>query len=82
MCSREILVFTNNLFCPFMLYLEKGCRCRWYFPEWVSVGLILCNIIIGIGLLNFPAAYRDAGGIIPAVTVQMVSNHYVIGYIY
>ena len=41
-------------------------------PEWLSSSFIMTNIIVGIGLLNFPKAYADAGGLQIAVTLQFV----------
>ncbi|CAD5116836.1 DgyrCDS5682 [Dimorphilus gyrociliatus] len=39
---------------------------------WLSSSFIIANITLGVGLLNFPAAYKDAGGIPQAITIQAI----------
>ncbi len=41
--------------------------------SWLGSAFILANLILGVGLLNFPAAFKDAGGIPTTLIVQTVS---------
>ncbi len=42
--------------------------------SWITLAFILANIILGVGLLNFPQAYHDAGGIATCIIIQGVST--------
>jgi len=39
---------------------------------WFAASMLIVNAGLGAGLLNFPAAYHQAGGILTANIVQMV----------
>jgi len=41
--------------------------------SWFVTSLIMANIVMGTGLLNFPSAYKDAGGIAWALCVEVVA---------
>lgn len=41
--------------------------------SWYSVAVVLATTALGAGVLNFPAAYDHAGGILVATVLQMVS---------
>ncbi|KAK2143350.1 hypothetical protein LSH36_852g01036 [Paralvinella palmiformis] len=45
---------------------------------WFSSSFLIANILIGIGILNYPAAFKDSGGILPAVTFQIFCVAFVI----
>jgi sodium-coupled neutral amino acid transporter 7/8 len=40
------------------------------------VGLLIVNAALGAGLLNFPSAFHQAGGVLTASLVQLVSRVY------
>lgn len=40
---------------------------------WYSASLILVNVILGVGLLDFPSLFKDAGGILPMCLISTVS---------
>ena len=40
-------------------------------PIWRAT-LLIVNSALGAGILNFPQAYADCGGITTAITIQMV----------
>ena len=42
--------------------------------SWFASIFLVVNAALGAGLLNFPAAYHEAGGIVIAMTIQTVSN--------
>lgn len=39
--------------------------------SWFASGFLVINAALGAGLLNFPAAYNDAGGITVALSIQV-----------
>lgn len=41
-------------------------------PIWRAV-LLVVNAALGAGILNFPQAYAECGGILTAIVIQMVS---------
>ncbi|GBO25256.1 hypothetical protein AVEN_15924-1 [Araneus ventricosus] len=40
--------------------------------SWVTASFLLINAALGIGILNFPAAYDLAGGVVAATCVQLL----------
>lgn len=40
--------------------------------SWVGATFLLLNAALGIGILNFPAAYSQAGGILSATLIQLL----------
>ncbi|KFM78405.1 putative sodium-coupled neutral amino acid transporter 7, partial [Stegodyphus mimosarum] len=40
--------------------------------SWVTATFLLINAALGIGILNFPAAYGQAGGIVSATIAQLI----------
>ncbi|XP_059158345.1 sodium-coupled neutral amino acid transporter 7-like [Physella acuta] len=53
---------------------------------WIRSAFLLVNATLGAGLLNFPMAYHQAGGVLTAMTVQsicvavMVLTVFIMGY--
>ena len=43
-------------------------------PIW-RAALLVVNSALGAGILNFPQAYAECGGIEPALTIQMVGHY-------
>jgi len=41
---------------------------------WVTSALLIVNAALGAGLLNFPQAFDQAGGVVVATSVQLVSS--------
>ena len=41
--------------------------------SWFASVFLVVNAALGAGLLNFPQAYHDAGGVVIAVLIQAVS---------
>ncbi|GFT87343.1 putative sodium-coupled neutral amino acid transporter 7, partial [Nephila pilipes] len=39
---------------------------------WLTTSFLLVNTALGIGILNFPAAYNQAGGIYYAIMIQLI----------
>lgn len=42
--------------------------------SWYASIFLVVNAALGAGLLNFPDAYHQAGGVVIALAVQAVSN--------
>lgn len=61
---------------PLIQSAEKGKFCE--KPQlqkgvnWVVAAFLIVNAALGIGILNFPAAYDQAGGIVSATVIQIV----------
>ncbi|CAH1779429.1 unnamed protein product [Owenia fusiformis] len=47
--------------------------------SWYASVFIVVNAALGAGLLNFPKAYNDAGGVLIAIIVQIVLMVFIIG---
>jgi len=43
---------------------------------WFAASMLIVNAALGAGLLNFPSAYHQAGGVLTANLVQLVSYHF------
>jgi len=43
--------------------------------SWISSVFLVVNAALGAGLLNFPQAYHNAGGVVTAILIQAVSFH-------
>ncbi|KAK7465173.1 hypothetical protein BaRGS_00037636, partial [Batillaria attramentaria] len=46
--------------------------------SWLYAAMLLANDAIGAGLLHFPKAFRDAGGVMISVVVQMVLMVFIV----
>jgi hypothetical protein len=45
--------------------------------SWFASAFLVVNAALGAGLLNFPAAYDQSGGLVVAIGIQLVSRcHY------
>nr|KAG5687546.1 hypothetical protein BaRGS_013648 [Batillaria attramentaria] len=51
---------------------------RYPGSSWLYAAMLLANDAIGAGLLHFPKAFRDAGGVMISVVVQMVLMVFIV----
>ena len=54
---------------------DQNQNCCWLAgSSWFSSAFLVVNAALGAGLLNFPQAYHQAGGVVTAVAIQSVSD--------
>ena len=41
---------------------------------WFATGMLIINAALGAGLLNFPQAFHQAGGLVVGISIQLVSH--------
>lgn len=57
------------------MYFNLFFICNCLGSSWFSSVFLVVNAALGAGLLNFPDAYQQAGGVLIAVLIQAVSAH-------